>query len=130
MNKTGYEPYAPFVGIAPDATLGACKSSLFSLLWFIVVYQIEYSGALEIVHQVRTSDTFLLRFSWLALYFVNPCVDAITQAIYRAYEDNSDISECVRLMVLMSKMFEKVSLRRSHQFLQQWTCSSSFVETE
>ena len=31
MNQTGYVPYMPFVGVAPQATLGACKFS-FSVI--------------------------------------------------------------------------------------------------
>ena len=43
------------------------------------------------VHRVRTPTR-------LFASFVNLCIDAITQAIYRAYDDKADISECRCLM--------------------------------
>lgn len=35
--------------------------------------------------------------------FVNPCIDIIAQAIYRAYDDGADISEYLHLVFLRNK---------------------------
>ena len=40
----------------------------------------------------------------LLLVFVNLFVDVTTEAIYRAYDDGADISECLRLMFCIEQI--------------------------
>lgn len=78
-----------------------------------------------IVRQVRTVITILLQFSLSTLQYVNLCVDTITKAIYQAYENKADISECVCFMLFLE---QSVSKREKSLKNCCWVYTSSVFE--
>ena len=80
---------------------------IFSYQKLIFVYKIECLDALALVRQVRTTSNLFLQFLFSVLQFHNPCVDAITQAIYRAYDDKADISECLDVFFIKQSFGKK-----------------------
>lgn len=95
MSQTGFIPIVPFVGVAPDATLGACKHKFDILSYhrFYFPFQIVYLDVMQTqLVQVRSQkQIFCVNFKRNNL--LNKFVDMITAAIYKAFDDKADISE-------------------------------------
>ncbi len=54
---------------------------------------------MSLLHQVNIAINF-------TPYFVNLCIDILTEAIYRAYDDNADISEYFCLILFIGNFDE------------------------
>lgn len=102
ITQTAFIPSVPFVGVAPQVTLSACK---FRCYFFFQTYlytsvsvgKIECLDVTTVLHPVCQNFSILSEFFVLTGFF-NLCLDVITQAIYRAYDDKADISEYFRLI--------------------------------
>lgn len=108
ITETASIPGVPFIGVAPQVTLGACKCRrcfFFQAHFYIFVSvgKIECLDVMTVLHPVCQNFSMLLELFVLTTFF-NLCLDVITEAIYRAYDDKADISECFRLIKKMTDL--------------------------